>query len=144
MTTTTKYQRSKPPTSFVLYTWEDFELDVNQILSFLAGHGRTYNGVFALPRGGLILGVRLSHELDIPLISGGVTRNTLVVDDIADSGDALLTYINRSQCDTVVLHRNIHCPIKPTFWAQDVEGYVIYPWESKKEMERESARTDLS
>ena len=144
MTATTTYQKGKTPRAFVLYTWEDFELDVRQILTFLDGRGKRYNGVYALPRGGLVLGVRLSHELDIPLISGGVTQETLVVDDIADSGDALSTFINRSKCDTIVLHRNIHCPIKPTFWAQDVEGYVVYPWESKKEMERESARTDIS
>lgn len=126
---------------FVLYSWEDFENDLRQIRTFLEGRmdsGKTYTGIYAIPRGGLVLGVRLSHELDLPLIYGGVTPDTLVVDEIADTGDALHPYLKK--CDTIVLHRNIHCPIKPTFWAQDSEGYVIYPWESRtREIERCSA-----
>jgi len=120
---------------FVLYSWEDFENDLRQIKVFLEGRSRLYTGIYAIPRGGLVLGVRLSHELDLPLIYGGVTSDTLVVDEIADTGDALHPYLKK--CDTIVLHRNIRCPIKPTFWAQDSDGYVIYPWESRtREIER--------
>lgn len=121
--------------TFELYSWENFDNDLRQIKVFLEGRGRTYTGIYAVPRGGLVLGVKLSHMLDLPLIFGGVTKDTLVVDEIADTGDALHPYLKK--CDTVVLHRNIHCPIKPTFWAQDSEGYVIYPWEdAEKEMQR--------
>ena len=130
--------RHLPAKSFLIYSWKDFESDVRQILHFLAGRERAtpYTGIYAIPRGGLVLGVRLSHELDLPLIWGGVTKDVLVVDEICDHGGTLQPYIDRG-CDSIVIHRRDGSTAKPTFWAQDApmynHTYIIYPWESNKE-----------
>ena len=49
--------------------------------------------VAGVPRGGLILAVLLSHQLGIPLVYvEEATPSTLLVDDLADTGETLLEY----------------------------------------------------
>lgn len=49
------------------FTWEDFEAAVAHLAVALAGE--QFNAVVALPRGGLVLGVRLAHLLgDLPVV----------------------------------------------------------------------------
>jgi hypoxanthine phosphoribosyltransferase len=113
------------------YTWQEFERDVQQFLIEIQKQQKTYNSILAIPRGGLTLGVRLSHELNIPLILGGARSDTLVVDDICDTGNALLPYINR--CDTLTIFRQSDCPIDPTFWLHVKEkDWIRFPWETGK------------
>src|SRR5881396_2402761 len=131
-------ERHPATKTYLIYSWRDFEDDVRRILQFLslAGRDGPYTGIFAIPRGGLVLGVRLSHELDLPLIWGGVTKDVLIVDEICDKGSTLQPYIDRG-CDSIVIHRREGSSIRPTFWAQEVplynHTYVVYPWESNKE-----------
>lgn len=81
-----------------------------------------------------MLGVRLSHELDLPLTMGGVTDDVLVIDEIADSGKTLAPLKNRA--DVITIFKKVGCEIEPTFWVRENTGYVLFPWESSKERER--------
>lgn len=113
------------------YTWEEFEADVCYFLIEIQKAQKTYNSILAIPRGGLVLGVRLSHELGIPLILGGARSDTLVVDDICDSGNTLLPYVN--QCDTLTIYKQVDCPIEPTFWTREKQqSWIKFPWEFNK------------
>ena len=112
-----------------IYTWGAFERDARIISDWIRANRKQYNGVFGIPRGGLILATVLSHELDIPLLLGGVTEKSLVVDDIADTGNALRPYMERAKADVITLFRSKHCQINPTYYVADSENWIVFPWE---------------
>ena len=96
------------------------------------------SGVYGIPRGGLILAVLLSHQLNIPLLQAPAD-NCIIVDDICDSGETLAHYISnssesasaknyhilttiiRSDCKYIdkVIYRKV---VEPGIWVQ-------FPWE---------------
>ncbi len=85
---------------------------------------------YGIKRGGLIPAVMVSHKLGLPW-SDVMLPNTLVIDDIADTG---VTLKNAVGAYTAVLHYKPHtsCHI-PNLWASVHEGdeWIIYPWERK-------------
>jgi uncharacterized protein len=88
------------------------------------------DSVHGIPRGGLIPAVLISHKLGLPYVNA-VGPNTLVVDDICDSG---VTLENSPGVYTAVLHYKPHTScFTPQLWAKLHEGdeWIIYPWETK-------------
>ena len=71
------------------YSWKQFEDDCETLAVW--ARGKKFKSIFGIPRGGLVLAVKLSHLLDIPLVLNreDITGHTLIVDDIADSGGTL-------------------------------------------------------
>jgi hypoxanthine phosphoribosyltransferase len=120
----------KHPPTVRPYTWEEFEVDIKGLVAMVraAKGSKKLTGIFAVPRGGLVPGVRLSHELDLPLIMGGVTESTLVVDDIVDTGTTLAPYRKRG-CPILTLFRHAECLVTPTFHARENRTWVVFPWE---------------
>lgn len=88
--------------------------------------------IYGLPRGGLIPAVMLSHMLDLPLWHSKtyITENTLVVDDICDTGETLRIY-EIDKCPTLTIHYKRSAIIEPTYWGMPVEEdeWIVYPWE---------------
>ena len=88
------------------------------------------DGIYGLSRGGLIPAVMISHKLNIPWakVTG---KNTLIIDDICDSGNTLQNWVNNG-FKTATLHfkPNTACCM-PTIWSNTHEGdeWIIYPWE---------------
>ena len=71
------------------YSWKDFDKSVEYISNqcrFLE-----FSGIYGIPRGGLCLAVALSHKLKINLISEP-SKNSLIVDDIYETGITLKTF----------------------------------------------------
>jgi hypoxanthine phosphoribosyltransferase len=114
----------------IVYSWADFDTDVSQLVAQIRKKGKKYSSIFSLPRGGLPLGVTLSHLLDLPLKFDEPEEHSLVVDDIADSGKTLSPFIDKY--DIATLHKHKHCPFVPTYWVREVDQYVVYPWEREK------------
>jgi hypoxanthine phosphoribosyltransferase len=56
------------------FSWDEFEVAVEHLAGLLAGE--QFNAVVALPRGGLVLGVRMAHLLgDLPVVVPWVERD---------------------------------------------------------------------
>jgi len=76
------------------YSWKDLEQDCNRIMVWIKQRklNETLTDIYCPPRGGFIPGVVMSHKLNIPLIDRikDITDDTLIVDDIEDSGKTLL------------------------------------------------------
>tara|TARA_R100001480_G_scaffold2588_1_gene7223 strand:- start:586 stop:1041 length:456 start_codon:yes stop_codon:yes gene_type:complete len=98
--------------------------------------------IYGLPRGGLIPAVMLSHQLGIPMAKGDIGPNTLIVDDICDSGETLDKFVKKYQTlysfpfnlKTAVLHYKPHTScFEPTFNAKkwDKDDWLVYPWETE-------------
>jgi len=88
-------------TRIVKYNCKDFIMVMENILDKIYRSKKQYKSIYAIPRGGLIPGVYLSHKLGLPLYTDGVrSMNTLVVDDILDTGNTLERY---TELDKVVI-----------------------------------------
>lgn len=110
----------------IYYSWNDFEFDIPRILSLLKES--IVDGVYGIPRGGLVLAVRLSYELNVPLILGGPTSATLVVDGICDTGKSMTPFVGRQRIITLYKHKK--CPIIPDIWLHENEDWVSFAWEN--------------
>ncbi|KUO04815.1 hypothetical protein AQJ67_09935 [Streptomyces caeruleatus] len=71
-----------------------------------------------------------------PAAPGG---RTLLVDDICGTG-ATFTAVAEAlaprlapdvRMDTVALCRNVGSPLRPNWWAWDVDDWVVFPWEPR-------------
>ena len=90
--------------------------------------------IYGIPRGGLVLAVMLSHRLDIPLVVDlrSVNKNTLVVDEIADSGKTLLKLMSKKKVGLIAsLYTRKTSLFIPQCTAFKLVGkeYLVFPWE---------------
>lgn len=90
-----------------------------------------FDGILGIPRGGLQWALHLSHRLNLPMILGGVTKNTIVVDDIADTGKTLAPYKDR---DALIVTPFYHRQsiVVPPIWLHEKTPdiyMVIFDWE---------------
>ena len=91
------------------FTWSEFDKSVEQIANKC--RSKEFSGIYGVPRGGLCLAVALSHKLKIDLISEPI-RNSLIVDDIYETGYTLNTFKDIEGAMFFVLFSKI----KPTWF----------------------------
>ena len=121
--------------SRVRYTWKQFESDCNKLSGLIKKGGKKVDSLYGIPRGGLILAVRLSHKLDLPVImhDSNIGEKTLIVDDIADSGDTMMEFLsNKKHYATATLFYNPSSKHAPTYFCRKKTGWVVFPWEEEK------------
>ena len=116
-------------------TWGQFDDACHKLVEKLKYN--KFKNIFGIPRGGLVVAVKLSHLLDIPLITDmkDSTYNTLVVDDIADSGNTLKPYKSEDfYLCVATLYYHKQSIVIPDFWIYEKkkDSYVIFPWENQK------------
>jgi len=116
------------------YTWNQFEKDSDKLAQLIKKNNKSISGIYGVPRGGLILAVRLSHKLDLPLVleRSSIKKNTLIVDDIADSGKTLKLFDKADKYITATLFYNRTSICKPTYFSRKKENWVVFPWEEEK------------
>ena len=109
------------------FTWCEF----NKSVDYIANKCKLlkFSGIYGIPRGGLCLAVALSHKLKIKLISEP-TKNSLIVDDIYETGITLNTLKDIEGATFFVLFSKI----KPTWWntvhISKKEEWIVFPWEN--------------
>lgn len=112
------------------YTWQEFEKDIPELVRRIKKLRRRFDGIYGIPRGGLPLAVKLSHHLNLPILAGGVTSKTLVVDDVADTGSTLLPYRER-RAIIVTLFWHPKSKVRPHIWLRKKEAdWIVFPWEA--------------
>ena len=114
----------------IYLSWDDVSQLVDTLCEKIITDVPNIDSVFGLKRGGLIPAVMVSHKLGLPW-SDVMLPNTLVIDDIADTG---VTLKNTIGVYTAVLHYKPHTSCyKPNVYASLHEGdeWIIYPWERK-------------
>lgn len=116
------------------YTWEEFDDDCEKIAAWASG--RHIKNIYGIPRGGLVLAVKLSHLLDIPLVLNreDISRDTLIVDDIIDEGNTierLLASIGEHHHIASIFY-NKTAKHAPHFFVKKKNGWVIFPWETEE------------
>jgi hypoxanthine phosphoribosyltransferase len=74
----------------------------------------------------------LSHALGIPLIvdSTKITNNTLIVDDIADTGATLQRYGKNTR---ITMYYHKQSTFIPHFWMYEkTDQWIKFPWETEE------------
>jgi hypoxanthine phosphoribosyltransferase len=111
-------------------SWDDLNSLVDELCEKIPFETPLVDSVCGIARGGLIPAVMVSHKMGLPY-TDVIGKNTLVIDDIADTG---LTLEKAPGVYTAVLHYKPHTScFKPNVWAQEhtSDEWVIYPWEKK-------------
>jgi hypoxanthine phosphoribosyltransferase len=115
-------------------TWSIFEKSVKYLLKEItsASKERNFDGIYALPRGGLCLGVKLSYLSGLPLITDSkmITDNTIIVDDCTDTGGTLSQY--KGNFTAVMFHKPTSM-FKPDIYYQETNNQINFCWESAEE-----------
>lgn len=114
------------------YTWQKFDLDCKKIAAW--AQGRHIKNIYGIPRGGLVIAVKLSHLLDIPLVLNrdDISGSTLIVDDIIDEGNTierLLAVIGEHHHIASIFY-NKSAKRAPHFFAREKKNWVVFPWET--------------
>ena len=108
-------------------SWAKFEILIKDLAEKIEKH---YTNIYAVPRGGLIVGAALGYLLGIKKVTtdpSKIIETTLIVDDIVDSGETLGVFANY---DTAALYYK-GCEFKPTYYAEEISRdlWVQFPWE---------------
>ena len=116
------------------YTWNDFDSDYEKLVKEIKPFLPSIRNIYAIPKSGLILGVVLSHRLGVPLILQDdireITNETLIVDDMVESGDTLRDFIaTHSYFKTAVLIWQAGS-MQPNFYARKKvdNNVILFPW----------------
>jgi hypoxanthine phosphoribosyltransferase len=112
----------------IYLSWDDTIDLVDKLCYKIITDLPNIDSIYGIKRGGLIPAVMISHKLGLPW-SDVMLPNTLVIDDIADTGETLKNTVG---CYTAVLHYKPHTSCyMPNLWAHVHEGdeWINYPWE---------------
>lgn len=112
----------------IYLSWDDTINLVDKLCEKIIIEQPNIDSVFGLKRGGLIPAVMISHKLNLPW-SDVMYPNTLVVDDICDSG---VTLKNCIRGYTAVLYHKPHTSLyTPNLYAEIHSGneWLFFPWE---------------
>lgn len=112
----------------VYLSWDDINILVEDLCNTIASSGAHITSITGIKRGGLIPAVMISHKLNIPYVDR-INKDTLVVDDICDTGETLKKSI---ALYTATLHYKPTAGFTPDFYAKEVgSDWIVYPWERK-------------
>lgn len=110
----------------VYLSWDDINILVEDLCQTIASSGADIKSITGIQRGGLIPAVMISHKLHIPFVSR-INKDTLVVDDICDTGETLKKTIGMY---TATLHYKPTAIFTPDFYSKEVgTEWIVYPWE---------------
>ena len=107
-------------------SWDDISVLVEDLCDTIASSGAEIKSITGVKRGGLIPAVMISHKLNIPYVDR-INKDTLVVDDICDTGETLTKSIAMY---TATLHYKPTAIFTPDFYSKEVgTEWIVYPWE---------------
>lgn len=138
MTTRVRNLREILPVSWTRYDFLVEELAYRITENPLNSDLKSLKYVYGIPRGGLVIAVCLSHRLRIPLVPDeqalyGVCNNlnTLIVDDICDTGKTLELF-NTFYTATLFVRSTLPPSKRPTVFCTEVDKnlHVQFPYEN--------------
>jgi len=100
--------------------------------------------VFGPIRGGLPIAVHFSHHLNLEFVTNqdmneclnnDELKKVLIVDDVTDTGKTLLDLEDFYGVNfiTATLHYKPRSMVKPTFFVEETNKWICYPWEKLDE-----------
>jgi uncharacterized protein len=115
------------------YSWQELEEDCKKLARKIRPIKFNFSNIYGVPRGGLVIAVILSHLLDLPVIlnKDQITKNTLIVDDISDTGNTLNKIIKIKKPKAILtLFTTQTTKVFPDYYMHIKDKWVVYPWET--------------
>ena len=107
--------------------YEDFVIGCQEIA--ISVDKKLIKNIYGIPRGGLVLAVYLSHLLNIPIVDRPTGKETLIVDDIADTGTTLNDFKDYT---IATLYYHKQSKVKPDIWIYEKkDNWILFPWENE-------------
>lgn len=92
--------------------------------------GMNLKNIFGISRGGLVVAVYISHLTGLPIVDKPSGLDTLVVDDIVETGETIRRWEN---CMTASIYYHQHSIVKPDIWIYEKKKeFIQFPWETEK------------
>lgn len=109
-------------------SWDDVSTAVDKVCEIILPEIGNVDSIHGISRGGLIPAVMISHKLSIPYVDV-IGRNTMIMDDICDSGVTLRDY--PGVWKGALYFKPLTSCFTPTCWGVEHEGdeWLIFPWE---------------
>jgi len=120
-----------------LLSWKAFDIACRRIANKVMENKWKIDYIYGIPRGGLVVAVRLSHILGKPLI-GSINfehdnidfKALLVVDDIADTGKTLDYWRNHTDVKIATVYYHRQSSVIPDIWVYEKQrNWITFPWE---------------
>ena len=139
-------------------SWEQYQRDMQELAYNIDDYRKNseivFNKIFPIIRGGLVIGVSLSHLLGIPLLDFSLTKiqrkrksYLLITDDCSDSGNTLailtkILSIKKIKYKIATLYTKIGTRYIPHFsvrqYSHDV--WIKFPWEGELDAKKEEEK----
>lgn len=120
------------------YKWSTFDKDIKKLSAELSAKPEwTFENIYGIPRGGLVVAVCLSHQMNLPVLleKEKITEKTLIVDDIVDTGETiaklLLDIKDFKKMVVASLYYHPDAKFKPDVYARLKRNWVVFPFESE-------------
>jgi uncharacterized protein len=114
------------------YTWEEFDVDCRKIAEW--AETKNCKNIYGIPRGGLVVAVKLSHLLDTPIVltQEEISEETLIIDDIVDTGETVKRLLGDDRKNHYIasLYFEQNAIIKPNFFVREKTAWIVFPWET--------------
>lgn len=110
-------------------SWDEFGNLVEELMLKIKGD---FDGVYGIPRGGLVVALCISHKLRLPMLVQP-TDKTLIVDEISDTGKTLQQYKNQK---IACLFSTPWTEVVPNWFVgtkADKNEWLVMPWEREDE-----------
>lgn len=114
------------------YPWLDLTNDLRQIAHSISGKEKQFKNIYGIPRGGLILAVMLSHSLNLPVIldKNEITEETIVIDDISDSGETFTRIPKSGLFVTLFIDKDTKSMPDIYKHTKKKDEWIVFPWET--------------
>ena len=117
------------------------ELDslVKELAKKIKEKGKHYKNLYAIPRGGTLIGFILAYALKIPveIDEAEITKNTLIVDDLVDSGKTLSKYKDNDKAVIFVKHGKKKLV---NYYVEETDEWIQFPGEKEDEVQEHITR----
>lgn len=123
----------KTQSNIARVSWEQYDADIHLLAKRIKESPVELHCIKAIPRGGLVVAVHLSHLLKLPMTENPY-GTFLVVDDVSDSGSTLQEFTTKKfgrKCYIATLYIKEGTTVVPTFFTRSFkkEEWIEYPWE---------------
>lgn len=114
----------------VIATWDDAERFCRKVAELVADLDERPCGIYAPARGGLCLGVMVSHLTGLPMLMHPDPK-CVVVDDIADTGATLQGIVEKYGMPFYAMFYKEGGPLVPDMYmfAKREGEWTVFPWE---------------
>ena len=126
-------------------SWSEIDSLVNTLHDIISKSSRNFSSIATLSRGGLVPSRLLADHLGIKKITVDdktISSDTLVVDDIFDTGKTFENILSRIDDSSKLIYATLFARRGKKYPSQliygketDGQGYVVFPWD-KLEFER--------